>query len=230
MSSRHGGISRPPFASCNLSYHVGDDPKAVTDNRARLKETLGITRLVSARQVHGAYVATVSSSLDEDTELRDCDALMTDRPGIGLMIQQADCQGVLLHDPLRRVVAAVHAGWRGSVANILAAALRRMSEDYGSRPQDIRALISPSLGPCCAEFINHRQELPPDFTAYQVKPDHFDFWRLSCDQLRQAGVSRHHIEVVGRCTCCDQNFFSYRRARKRGLTDTGRQASVIVLR
>ncbi|OQX20559.1 MAG: copper oxidase [Desulfobulbaceae bacterium A2] len=230
MFTRHGGVSSFPYNTLNLSYGVGDDQQAVAHNRSLLKHTLGITRLVSARQVHGTGVRVITAAAAEDIEVADCDALITALPGVGLMIQQADCQGILLHDPGRRVVAAIHAGWRGSVANIIAETIAVLSGRFQSDPHDLRAIVSPSLGPCCAEFVNHRQELPPSFSPCQVRPNHFDFWRLSREQLVAAGLTSQRIEATEQCTRCGKDFFSYRRARQQGRAETGRQASVIALR
>ncbi len=229
MFTRRGGVGHAPFDALNLSYGVGDDPGVVMRNRSLLKQALGIERLISGRQVHGTRVQVISAA-EQDIEVADCDALVTALPGVGLMIQQADCQGILLYDPQRRVVAAIHAGWRGSVANIIAVTIAVLVARFHSEPADLRAVISPSLGPCCAEFVNHRQELPPSFSRFQTRPNHFDFWRLSRAQLLAEGLTAQRIEITAQCTRCNQDFFSYRRACQGGRPATGRQASVIALR
>lgn len=223
-----GGCSPPPFASLNLSYGVGDRPENVAANRSRVKQALGARVLVSAGQVHGDRIFR-ADDLDRDTEVHGYDALMTDRPGIGLLIQQADCQAVLLYDPARNAVAAIHCGWRGNVCNIIAAVVTRMREEYQSDPASLRALISPSLGPCCAEFINFRSEFPPEMHSFQDRPHYFDLWRLSAAQLTGAGVLTEHVEIMGVCTVCSPEYFSYRRSKKEGLATTGRNGSIILL-
>lgn len=220
--SRHGGTSEAPYHSRNVGLHVGDDELRVLCNRALIKGALGLERLVSAKQVHGDSVLNVDWLPDADEEYPDHDALMTNIPEIGLMIQQADCQAVMLYDAEHGAVANIHSGWRGSVANIIAKTVAAMTAAYGTRPAALLAAISPSLGPCCGEFIQYRTELPLPFHAYQVQPNHFDFWAISRDQLRDTGVRIEHIEIAGRCTVCDGNYFSYRRERV-----TGRFASVI---
>jgi len=219
--SRHGGVSKAPYHSRNVGLHVGDVEERVLRNRALLREQLGLARLVSARQVHGDSVLVVDWLPEADVELAGHDALVTDQLGIGLMIQQADCQAVMLYDPEHGAVANIHSGWRGSVANIIAKTVAMISA-YGTRPASLLAAISPSLGPCCGEFVNYRQELPEPFYGYQVRPNHFDFWAISRDQLRDSGVRREKIEIAGRCTACEGDYFSYRRDRV-----TGRFASVI---
>jgi hypothetical protein len=220
--SRHGGASETPYHSRNVGLHVGDDEARVLRNRALIKEELGLVRLVSAKQVHGESILKVNWLPDADEEHAGHDALMTNIPEVGLMIQQADCQAVMLYDPEHRAVANIHSGWRGSVANIITKTVAAMTAAYGTRPASLFAAISPSLGPCCGEFINYQQELPPAFHGYQTQPNHFDFWAISRDQLRDTGVRSEQIEIAGRCTVCDGNYFSYRRDKV-----TGRFASVI---
>lgn len=222
--TRHGGTGKGPFGSLNVSYHVGDQPEQVAANRERLKQALGIDRLVSARQVHAAQVFVVNERPPTDFEADGFDAIITRVPGVALMIQQADCQAVLLFDPVKQAVGIAHAGWRGSVANIIAATVEAMTDNFATQPKDLKAAISPSLGPCCAEFINHHQELPAHFTSFQARPNYFDFWAVSRAQLAAVGVKPQNIEAAQICTVCDANYFSYRRDRV-----TGRFASIIGL-
>jgi len=220
--SRHGGVSEYPYHLRNVGLHVGDEEARVLRNRALIKEELGLARLVSAKQVHGESILNVDWLPETDVEHAGHDALMTNIPEIGLMIQQADCQAVMLYDPEHGAVANIHSGWRGSVANIIAKTVAAMAESFGTRPAALHAAISPSLGPCCGEFVNYRTELPFAFHAYQTQPNHFDFWAISRDQLRDTGVRLEQIEIAGCCTACDGNYFSYRRDNI-----TGRFASVI---
>jgi hypothetical protein len=220
---RHGGVSPAPYDSLNVSFGVGDAPENVLHNRGLVKGALGCPRLVSCRQVHGDQVAVVTG-LDRDQELEGYDALITDVPGVALLIQQADCQAILLHDPHRRVIANIHCGWRGSVANIIGATIARLTELFHSRPGDLQAVISPALGPCCAEFIHYQTELPADFHPFVDQASRVDFPAISAMQLQKAGVRPHHIEAAGICTRCNHDWFSHRRCR-----DTGRCCSAIGL-
>lgn len=226
--TRGGGSSPPPFASLNLSYGVGDQPANVAANRQKVKLALGADILVSAGQVHGERIFR-ADDLEVDTEVQGYDALLTNRPGIGLLIQQADCQAVLLYDPERKAVAAIHCGWRGNVCSIIAKVVERMHEKYRCEPAMLQALISPSLGPCCAEFRNFENEFPPELHHFQVRPYYFDLWRLSAEQLTAAGVLPANIETMGICTACNPEYFSYRRSKREGLPTTGRNGSVILL-
>jgi len=228
MFTRSGGVSVSPFAGFNLSFAVGDVPDAVRENRQQLKKCLGLEYLVSAGQVHGDRLAVVED-IGQDTELTGYDGLITSQPGVGLLIQQADCQAVLIHDPVEKVVAAVHSGWRGSTLNISGKTVTVMEKNFGVNPADLRVVISPSLGPCCAEFSNYRLELPRLFHTWQVKPCYFDFWAITRSQLTAAGVMEKNIVTAAICTECSKDFFSYRRAVKRGNGITGRNGSVIAL-
>ncbi len=228
MFSRSGGTSNGGHSSLNLSFGVGDSKENVLKNRERVKQVLNISHLVSSRQIHRDMVALIEP-IDSDLELEGYDALITDQLEVGLLIQQADCQAILLHDPHRHVIAAIHNGWRGSVANIIATTIRSMQDHFFVRTEDIQAVISPSLGPCCGEFVNYRRELPPVLHAFQKKQAHFDFWAISRRQLQQAGVPESQIETSAICTVCNEEFFSYRRARKLGNGVTGRNGSIIAL-
>lgn len=228
-TTRHGGVSASPFKSLNLSYGVGDQTACVTENRKLIKTELAVEYLLSAKQVHGDTIYIAENNLSKDTEIEACDALLTNIPGIGLMIQQADCQAVTLFDPDHHAIAAIHCGWKGSVLNILAKTVQRMTDCYGTTPSTLQATISPSLGPCCAEFTNHATELPPSFLAFQVKDNYFDFWQISTMQLTEIGLMRHNVRIAGQCTSCSSDYFSYRRACRTGKGQTGRCATVICL-
>ena len=225
--TRQGGVSLAPYDRLNLSFSGGDDREAVLENRRRVQHALGLTRLASANQVHGQGSAVVTENPAATAgETGAADILLTDQPGVGLLIKQADCQAVILYDPGRRVLANVHCGWRGQVQNVLGTAVAQLRERYSCRPPDLYAAISPSLGPCCAEFRNFRREFPPELWPYQTRPNYFDLWRLSRDQLVAAGLPPEHLDIAGLCTRCrPAAFFSYRRDQI-----TGRQGTVVALK
>ncbi len=165
LFNRHGGVSSGQYASLNIGEHVGDHEDAVQQNRERVKTILALPRLLSAKQVHGTEIYCLTEPLSVDREVEGFDALVTDLSGVGLMIQQADCQAVLLFDPVREVIAAVHCGWRGSVQGILAQVISVMVENYGTAAENLQAVISPSLGPCCAEFVQLPSGISGRFSA-----------------------------------------------------------------
>lgn len=230
MFNRFGGVSRGLYASRNVGRNVGDTEEAVTENRRRIKESMGVGTLLSANQVHGTDIYCMTEPSLEDLKGGEADALITDVPGVGLMIQQADCQAVLLFDPVREVVAAVHCGWRGSVQRILVRVIGVMKQNYGTVPADLYGMISPSLGPCCAEFVNYKEELPPEFCKFMVRENYFDFWQISTFQMISCGMIEQRIGVAAICSCCSEDYFSYRRATRLGGGVTGRNCSVVCLK
>ena len=228
--SRKGGLSRAPFDELNVAFSVGDRPEDVRENRRLVAKTGDYQYTVYANQVHGTGIlihAGPGTAATEVGQPRSGDALITDIPGLALAIQVADCQAILLYDPVRRVVANVHSGWRGSIHDIAGKTVTAMKSHFGCRGRDLVAAIAPSLGPCCAEFINYRTEIPEKFWNYKEHANHFDFWKISCDQLAAAGLKRGNIYTGGMCTrCCADHFYSYRGEARH----TGRFAVVIGLR
>ena len=228
--TRHFGCSRVPFASLNVSFGLGDCNEHIEQNRRVIARAMGGDNLVCARQVHGHQVLILNPDPSGDGDggflpAGTGDAMVTDTAGKLLMMQLADCQSILLYDPARQVVANIHSGWRGSIRNIAGRTVNAMKKHFGSDPAHLLAGIGPSLGPCCAEFIHYRKEIPERFWSYKVGQHHFDFWAISRDQLCAGGVLPDHIENSDICTRCHTAlFFSYR-----GEGQTGRFASVIGL-
>jgi YfiH family protein len=228
--TRKDGVSPAPFKSLNASHGVGDTAENVDRNRTLMKQSLPANELLFVRQVHGTDILILSEHQDfrADNSLDGPpvgDAIITDRKGIFIAVQVADCQPVLLYDTDRKVVAIVHVGWRGNVANILGLTVAAMQKEFTTNTRNIIAGIGPSLGPCCAEFIHYRQELPESFSAYKDHNHHFNFWDISRDQLLAAGLAGSNIFTSNICTRCNTDqFFSYR-----GERTTGRFAAVIGL-
>ncbi len=222
----HGG-SDAPFSRLNVSLAVGDEVPRVQHNRRLVADALDAPELVFVRQVHGVGVQVVDGRpAGDDGTLPEADVLITDRAGKFLVVQVADCQAVLMFDRVRRVVANVHCGWRGSVANVAERAVEALRGRFGCDPKDLLVGIGPSLGPCCAEFVKYRQEIPSRFWAYRRDTVYFDFWTMTRDQLTAAGVREDHIETSGLCTRCNSDrFFSYRGEKR-----TGRFPAVIGLK
>ena len=220
--TRHGGCSPAPFESLNVAFGTGDDPANVRKNRARIEKRMGLDGTLYLKQVHGNDLY-LHSIVPRRGQAPVADAVVTARNNQLLVIQTADCQAVLLFDPRRQVIANVHVGWRGSVANIIGRTVVAMAQHFGCDAADVLAAIGPSLGPCCGEFVNYRKELPRSFWAYRRDGDRFDFWAISHDQLELAGLRGEHIEVSRICTRCRSDLcFSYRAERR-----TGRMAAVI---
>lgn len=232
--TKKGGHSRGSFKSLNIGFNTGDDPALVKKNRQTLLKCLDLDKqadLVFSKQVHGKDIRVITQSnkfsLNEFHEkVPEFDAMVTNIPGKLLLIQVADCQPVLLYDPVKKVIANIHSGWKGSVQNIIGRTVDAMASEFNCLPGNILTGIGPSLGPCCAEFINYKKEIPEAFRNYKVGSHHFDFWKISHDQLCDAGVLSGNISIGNICTKCHSDmFYSYRKEKI-----TGRFAAVIGLR
>jgi purine-nucleoside/S-methyl-5'-thioadenosine phosphorylase / adenosine deaminase len=228
--TRKNGYSKTPYKSLNTSYSNGDDSSNVKLNRSVISKCFDGNELVFSRQVHGAKaLAFAKKSIPPKKKypevLPECDAMITDIQKISLVIQVADCQSILMYDPVLQVIANVHSGWRGSIKNIIGRTISVMEKEFDSKAGNIVAGISPSLGPCCAEFVNYKDEIPEELWKYKDDSDHFDFWAISSDQLCEAGVLKKNIYLSEICTRCNTDlFFSFR-----GEGTTGRFAAVIGL-
>jgi YfiH family protein len=224
--TRHGGVSNPPYDTLNVDPGVGDPPENVQTNLQTITSIMSTRQLLAMNQVHGndIHIFRKGRSLKPSIVVTG-DAMVSDIPYAALMVKSADCQAIILFDPVKKVVSNVHCGWRGNTSNIITRAVARMTSDFQCRRSHIIAGIGPSLGPCCAEFITHREIFPRTFERFMVRRNFFDLWEISRWQLLQAGLQEKNIEVAGLCTRCRTDLFYSYRAEGR----TGRFATVIML-
>ncbi len=233
--TRLGGVSSGPFESLNCSLSSGDDPALLRENRARVAGAIGVApdRLLGVTQVHGTDCVTVQQAWAPGEGPR-ADAMATRLPGLALGIITADCGPVLLADPQRGIVGAVHAGWRGAVAGILESTVAAMRA-LGAGP-DLRAVIGPCVGPASYEVGEDLRdavlgagtvEAEGCFTAGRRAGHYqFDLPGYCALRLRASGVGI--AEWLGRDTLTDpQHFFSHRRRTLAGGGAIGHQISVI---
>jgi len=237
--TRQGGFSMGCYQGLNVGMGNGDRPEHVLLNRAAISGCMGHSELVFANQVHGTGIihhcgSSPSGKVSVQApppgggklgrgKSESGDALITDAPANSLVIQTADCQAVLIYDPVQKAVANIHSGWRGSIQNIIGLTVQAMIKEFDSDPKNLLAGIGPSLGPCCAEFIHYRTEIPKAFWPYKNASDCIDFWAMSKDQLTDTGIPRNNIVSSNLCTRCRTDlFFSYRKEKS-----TGRFAAVI---
>ena len=220
-SGRPGGVSQGPYASLNCSYSVGDDLLHVAQNRERLEPYLRVCQLVELDQVHGNRVVGVESAAKGGGNqiLGTADGMISEQKGIALGIKHADCQAAIVYDPVRQLLGAAHAGWRGLVAGVYSSLISAAC-DRGSRPSQLKVAISPSLGPCCSQFIHWRQELGPWAQKYRVGDEescYFNLHQIAFDQLTALGIDPANLSIDQRCTRChSEQFFSFRRANPTG--------------
>ncbi|HEX8071906.1 MAG TPA: peptidoglycan editing factor PgeF [Pyrinomonadaceae bacterium] len=221
-STRTGGVSPFPDADLNLAGFDDDAAANIHENRRRFLALIpGRWTLAAVWQVHGQDVCVVGDErAARATEQQHCDALTTAAPGVLLGVKTADCVPVLLGDARRRACAAVHAGWRGTAASIVARALERMRAEYGTRPEDVRVAIGPAALGCCYEVgrevldtFHARFAAAADWLT-PTRPGHalIDLHAANRAQLTAAGVPLKQIHAAPLCTICRPDlFFSYRR-------------------
>lgn len=182
----------------------------IEENGPVVQELFDLKHLARLKQCHKKDIVEVEGG----GLYENYDGALTAKKEVGLLIRHADCQGTIFYDPVRHVVANVHCGWRGSVANIYQETVDQMGRRYGTDPEDLIVCIGPSLGPEAAEFKHYQEELPEHFWPFQVKPLYFDFWEISRMQLMEAGVPEEQIEVAEICTFSNEKeCYSYRRNR-----------------
>ena len=209
FTARAGGTSPAPYASLNLGTRTDDDPGAVAANRDRLRDALGLDRLVGVHQVHGTTVVDAAEAADDV----EADGVTTTAAGVGCLVLCADCLPVALLGGDR--VAVLHAGWRGLDGGVLEAGVAALGGGT-----DLVAVLGPSAGACCYEVdgeVGERFGLPPG-------PQLLDLKAAARERLAAAGVDE--VADVGGCTMHDEAFFSHRRDGPA----TGRQGVVAWLR
>jgi polyphenol oxidase len=236
FSTRVGGVSAFPEGSLNLAGFDEDSAENIRENRRRLFRLLGGAWAFSGCwQVHGAAVRVVRDDEDTRSESVRCDAQVTREPGVLLGVKTADCVPVLLADTRTGACAGVHAGWKGTLAEIARHALAKMREEFGTDARDVRAAVGPAARACCyevgAEVIEAFGEKFPRaaelFTPTREGHALVDLQRANREQLVAEGVPVGRIHTLPLCTICrPELFFSYRREKKL-YGRTGRLLSVI---
>ncbi len=241
FTTRTGGVSEGPYASLNLTRSRGDDPAHIAINRERARTALGLDHLVFATQVHGRAVIEVSGPPRGDQPAGEADALITDQTGIGLVCQTADCTPILLFDPVRRAIAAIHSGWRGTVQDIVTATLEAMGSAYGTQAGDVLAAIGPSISPANyrvgPEVVAEFEAVFADVSGIVSPKDaeggaQLDVGEACRRQLLAAGVPDASIWRSELCTYAEAaRLFSARRSHHRGESGVfGGQAGIIGLK
>ena len=223
-TTRAGGRSKPPFDTFNLGDHVGDDPAAVAENRARLQAAIGLGagRVVWMNQVHGDRVEVVNEP--RDSVVDNTDALVTSPPRLALAVVTADCVPVLMADARAGVAAAVHAGRVGAQRGVVARAVEAMRA-LGAQPEDISALLGPAVSGRnyevpAAMADDVEATLPGSRTTTAAGTPGIDLRAGIACQLKQLGITA--IDIDPRCTVEDSTLFSHRRD-----APTGRLASLV---
>ncbi len=234
FTTRHGGISKTPYNGNNLAFHVGDKAEDVLVNHMKLARELGYEHasLVHMRQIHSDIIVVVYPEVDNFKNPPECDALITDRPGIPLMVMTADCTPVLLFDPVQNVIAVAHAGRAGAIKGIVPKTIAKMCSDFGSSIEDIAVVLGPSIHGCCYEVGEKiAKEVTEDSFGFAVIAKNGRYYlevnAIIKKQLEEIGIKNENLEDVNICNACEnKHFFSYRADHQK----TGRIAGVLMLK
>ncbi len=239
-STRIGGMSTAKYSSLNLGLNSGDEHENVIINRRVVSAALGIRedRLIFPKQTHTTTVKVIRENFLSVTVenrrlyLLDTDAMITNLKGVCVAVKTADCVPILLYDPKRMVVAAIHAGWKGTLQNIVVKTIQKMADEFGSYPADIIAGIGPSISPEVYEvgpdvYMQFDEAYSAPTNPFRKDKRFLNLWKANQEQLIRAGVPSDQIELARICTLSDpERFYS---ARRDGVK-TGRMGTGIMIK
>ena len=248
-TTRRGGISQGNYSGFNINPYCGDNPKAVEHNTALLADMLSVpvNRIVLPHQTHGLEVRKICDgffALDETARARcleGVDALMTDMEKVCIGVSTADCIPILLYDPTHHAVAAVHAGWRGTVKRIVQKVVREMLSAFSTQGKELKAIIGPGISlehfevgdEVYEQFEDagfHMGKIAKRFPSPTMARSwkwHLDLWECNKRQLEEMGVLQENLQVTGICTFAHSD--EYFSARKLGI-HSGRIYTGILMR
>lgn len=237
--SRHGGVSRGPYASLNFSAREGDSDDNVSRNLEITANSFGFSarQFITVNQVHRNEILTIERSgfLFHTCKPMEYDGIITNRPDIAICVKTADCVPIFLVDTVRKTAGVVHAGWKGTALNIAAVAVGIFRERFSSRTENIIAVIGPAIGPCCYQVDRQVTEAISSERHKELcmipceEPERWmlDLPLLNKLQLEQAGIDEKNIDLSRLCTACHTDaFFSHRKEKGR----TGRALNFLMIR
>ena len=243
VTTRLGGVSTGIYAELNLSFSRGEAAEKVLQNYDILCNTLNFDKnsFVLCHQTHTTNIRVVTEQdrgmgVTKKSTIKNTDGLVTNIPGIQLVVFCADCVPILLFDPNKKAIAAIHAGWRGTVNGIAKKAIQKMELNYGTHAKDIIAGIGPSIGQCCFQVDEpvvkeFRQKLPfaEDVIMKDTVPERYkiDLWETNKRILMDCGVEQNNIELTKICTMCHTDLFYSHRVMG---NDRGNMAGIIALK
>lgn len=232
--TRLGGISGEPWSSLNVGSTVGDDPDHVAHNKTTMVQALGVDpgQAATVWQVHGCETVVMSQPTAPGSALQKADGMVTDQPGLLLVMRFADCVPILFYDPVQQVVGLAHAGWRGTVVGAGPSVVQQMCAVYGCQPENIRAGIGPSIGPeryqVGVEVVDAVQDAFGDVSGLINQAadgsSYLNLWEANRRAL--VAVDVHKIEVAHLCTASNTHEFYSHRAEQ---GKTGRFGAAIGL-
>lgn len=228
VSTRIGGVSEGIYGSMNLGFARGDDPENVTENFRRMGRAIGVSpeKMVFSRQTHTTNLRIVTEKdygkgLFNERDYNDVDGLITNVPGLCLVTFYADCVPLLFVDPVKKVIASSHSGWRGTVGRIGQNTVETMTREFGCQPEDIRAAVGPSICQDCYEVSEdviaefNRAFAPSQYAELYYRKANgkyqLNLWKANELILLEAGIRPEHLAVTNLCTCCNPELlFSHR--------------------
>jgi hypothetical protein len=232
FTTKDGGVSKSPYSSLNLAFHVEDNPPDVTKNHEKLASILKYDKraLVHMKQIHSNLVHTVNKK-DTFDNPPTCDALITDKKNIPLMVMVADCSPILFYDAKKEIIAVAHAGRQSAFKNISQNVINTFTNNYDSHTENIFVTIGANIGVCCYEVGNEVYEeakkLNLDYAIEKIDNSFYlDVNKILITQLLTSAIKEENIEILDECTCCrSDKYFSYRADGR-----TGRFAGVLMMR
>jgi YfiH family protein len=239
FSTKEGGVSGAPHTGLNLSLNAGDDKDLVEINRCMFVKALeaGNPDVYTVRQMHGSRVIRIEDSENPPEEYRQAqaDAIITDQLGVAIGVLTADCVPVLLVDPEKRVIAAVHAGRKGSLMQVVSHVVSRMQKDFGSSPDDLLAAVGPCIETTCyqvgeeiAQEVSRHDFYQNDALIHENGAHFVDLRKMNHLDLLESGVKEEHIYDVSMCTACHPRiFYSHRKNKGK---KTGRMMALIMIK
>ncbi len=239
FTTRHEGVSRPPYNSLNLGMNTQDQQANVEGNRSLLARAFGVNQeaLVTPKQVHGSDILVINEPNEDFSHFLSVegDAVITNQPHVMIGVCVADCAPILLCDPENRVVAVVHAGWKGTADRLIAKTVAGMVSEFGSVPARLHAAIGPCIQKCCYEVDEPvRQAFQKGGITWNSCAElkspgkwQLDLAAANRELLLLAGLPADAVQLSDQCVCChSEQFFSYRRDKE----ESGRQMGFIMLK
>ncbi len=236
FTTRLGGVSRGNICGLNLGFRVKDNTESVKENYRLVANDMGLDldKAILSKQSHTDNIHIVTQEdfgkgITRQSDIEDTDALVTNVQGAALVVFAADCTPILLYDPIQKVAAAIHSGWRGSVKKIAPKCVGLMETKFGSNPRNILVAIGPCIGQCCFEFGS---DAPDYFDAKHLKYKENGKYMVNLrsyitNSMISVGIDKNNIDISNACTMCNTDrFYSYRAHRDK----TGRQAAIIMIK
>ena len=232
FTNKDGGVSKAPYNSLNLAFHVKDDAENVESNHTLLSNKLRYKKdsLIYMKQVHSDIVH-IANEDDSFENPPTCDALVTDKINTPLMVMVADCAPILFYDDKKKVIGVAHAGRAGAFKNIIKNVIDCFINYYNSDAKNILISIGSSIGKCCyevgGEIYDEAKKLNIEYAIQKIDDSYYlDIRKILYSQLISHGIDEKNIELSNECTCCNTNkYFSYR-----SNSITGRFAGIIMLK